>query len=358
MLALRRVRVVTRLSAGFLAVALCVLAIWAVALSSAGGTRTAATSLSDALARVEAAMQVKFRSADFNGWQTAYAFDIVRGAKGATDDTAPSRAAFLASMKTFGTELDTLAAAHLSASEAAAVEVVRTAFAAFAATDQEIIAGYRAGTPAAAKAASDLVLGRAIELFQQVSDGIDKVAGEAEADATAAGRAARSSADSTRNLATVLGILALAASILLAVLLTLSITRPLTTLRVRLTDIAEGEGDLTQRLDMSGRDEFTAVSRSFNTFVEKIAATIRGIAESASTVAAASEELTATSAQIMASSNRTATRSGLVVGAADEVSHNVQTVAAGAEEMGASIREIASNAAEAARVGDETWPPR
>src|SRR5437588_10679734 len=131
MLALRRVRVVTRLSAGFLAVALCVLAIWAVALSSAGGTRSAASSLSEALARVDAAKQVKFRSADFNGWQTAYAFDVIRGAAGATSDSASSRAAFLASMKSFSAELDTLGRLPLSADETNTLTAVRSAFTQF-----------------------------------------------------------------------------------------------------------------------------------------------------------------------------------------------------------------------------------
>jgi methyl-accepting chemotaxis protein len=354
MSALRRVRVVTRLTAGFLILALCVLAIWLVALSSAGGTRRAAESLSTALARVDAAKQVKFRSADFNGWQTAYAFDILRGSGGATADIAPSRAAFLASMATFTKELDALDAMGLSADEQSALDAVRASFTKFGDVDKDVIAKYREGTRASTTAANDLVLGTEIQLFQQISDGLDKLVKSAQDDAAAAEAAARSSASSTGNLATTLGVLALLGSIGLAALLTLSITRPLSTLRTRLTDIAEGEGDLTKRLDVAGRDEFTGVSRSFNAFVEKIAGTVRGIADSAAAVAAASEELTTVSTQIMASSHQTSSQSGVVVVAADEVSGNVQTVAAGAEELSASIREIASNASEAARVGDQT----
>ena len=354
MSALRRVRVVTRMVTGFALIALCVVAVWLVALSSAGGTRRAADSLSAALARVDAAKQVKFRSADFNGWQTAYAFDIIRGAQGATADAAPSRAAFLASMSSFSKEIDALSALGLSTEQQSDLGAVRTAFGKFGDTDKDVIAKYREGTPASIAAANDLVLGTEIQLFQQVSDGLDKLVKTAQDEAAAAAAEARSSASSTRNLATTLGILALLGSIALAVLLTLSITGPLGTLRTRLTDIAEGEGDLTKRLDASGADEFTGVSRTFNMFVEKIAATVRGIAESAAAVAAASEQLTATSTQIMTSSQRTSTQSGVVVTAADEVSGNVQTVAAGAEELSASIREIASNATEAARVGDQT----
>ena len=140
MSALRRVRVVTRMVTGFVIIALCVVAVWLVALSSAGGTRRATDSLSAALARVDAAKQVKFRSADFNGWQTAYAFDIIRGAQGATTDNAPSRAAFLASMISFSKELDALSALGLSTQQQSTLDAVRTAFGKFADADKDVIA--------------------------------------------------------------------------------------------------------------------------------------------------------------------------------------------------------------------------
>ncbi len=351
---LRRVRLVTRMTAGFAAVLLCVVGIWLVALSSAAQTRSANASLSQAVARVDAAMQVKFRSADFNGWQTAYAFDIIRGAPGATADSAPSRAAYLAAMESFSTELDTLTAQPLSTADADAAQAVRTTYNEFAATDQEVIAAYRVGTASQTAAANDLVLGREIKLFQQVSGGIDKLVAAARADAAAAARSASAAANSTGRLATTLGIVALLGSLLIAVALTRSITGPLGAIGGRLADIAEGEGDLTQRLDVGGRDEFTAVSRSFNGFVEKIADTVRRITTAAATVTTASEHLTANAAQIVTNAEETSTRSGLVGTAAAEVTRNVQTVAAGAEQMSASIREISSNAAEAARVGEET----
>jgi methyl-accepting chemotaxis protein len=354
MSALRRVNVVTRMVTGFVIIAVCVVAIWLIALSSAGQTRRSAGSLGAALARVEAAKQIKFRSADFNGWQTAYAFDIVRGAPGAAQDSASSRAAFLSSMASFSKELDALSSLDLSADERSALDGVRTAFGKFGDVDKDVIAKYREGTPAAIAAANDLVLGTEIQLFQQISDGVDKLVKNAQDQAVAAEAAAQSSASSTRNLATTVGILALLGAVALAALLTLSITRPLGTLRTRLADIAEGEGDLTKRLEVAGKDEFTAVSGAFNRFVEKIAGTVRGITDSASAVAAASEELSAVSSQIAATAHQTSTQSGVVVTAADEVSGNVQTVAAGAEELSASIREISSNATEAARVGDHT----
>jgi methyl-accepting chemotaxis protein len=52
-------------------------------------------------------MQVKFRSADFNGWQTAYALDMVLGNEAATEEGG-SRPAFLAAADAFKKELDAL----------------------------------------------------------------------------------------------------------------------------------------------------------------------------------------------------------------------------------------------------------
>jgi methyl-accepting chemotaxis protein len=352
--ALRRLQVTTRLAAGFLVLSLCVVAIWMAALWSANGTRVAAVDLATSQAQLDAAQQLKYRVTDVSGWQAGYAFDILRGSKDAALDTAPSREAFLASMDSFTSELNTMAALPLTAAQTADVATIREAFVKFIALDKQAIDAYRAGTPAQTTVANDLVAGPTLDLTDVISKGVDDLLLGARAAAADAHRTAETTATTTSRVATVVGSLALLVSILLAIALTLSIVRPLGAISDRLADIAGGEGDLTRRLDTTGNDQFTDVSRSFNTFVEKIAGTIRAIGSSASTVAIASEKLTATSTQIMGSAEQTSAQSGLVVAAADEVSDNVRTVATGAEEMSASIREIAGNTAEAARVCGES----
>ena len=47
---------------------------------------------------------------------------------------------------------------------------------------------------------------------------------------------------------------------------------PLVTVRNALQDIASGEGDLTRRLQVHGRDELSDIGHAFNSFTEKIAA--------------------------------------------------------------------------------------
>lgn len=149
---------------------------------------------------------------------------------------------------------------------------------------------------------------------------------------------------------TLLGLVLLAA---IATVLSRSVVRPIRQLSDRLEDLAEGEGDLTVRMDDSRPDELGVLSGNFNRFVSKVADTIREIGRTTGTLDAASDQLTGTSQLIAASADEAAAQAGVVASAAAEVSSNVQTAAAGSEEMGASIREIAHNANEAARVAGE-----
>ncbi|WP_159809835.1 methyl-accepting chemotaxis protein [Cellulomonas citrea] len=132
-----------------------------------------------------------------------------------------------------------------------------------------------------------------------------------------------------------------------------SITRPVRVLTERLREMAEGDGDLTQRVDENRKDEFGKLGAYFNQFLEKIASTVRAIAESASSLSAASLELTTTSDQIAATAELSSAQAGSASASAEQVSRNVQTVAASSEQMGASIKEIAGNASDASRVAQQ-----
>jgi methyl-accepting chemotaxis protein len=347
-------RVTTRLVAGFLLMALCVVAIWVAAVWSADSTRDVARALARSQGQLDAAQQLKFRVTDISGWQAGYAFNIVRGAPDATADTAPERAAFLAAMDSFITELDRLAALPLTTSEQADVATIRTTFQKFADMDEEVITAYRAGSPAQRERANYLVAGPGLDLYATIAGGVDRLLAGARQQQNEAYRRAERTADRTGDVATLVGCLALLVSVVLAVLLALSIIRPLSALQDRLADIAEGDGDLTRRLETGGHDQFTDVSLSFNRFVDKIAATVREIRDSASTVAHASEELTTTAIQIMVEAKATSRESGEVVLAADEVAAGVRTVEASTSSMGASLQKITGTATEASRVCEQS----
>jgi methyl-accepting chemotaxis protein len=129
--------------------------------------------------------------------------------------------------------------------------------------------------------------------------------------------------------------------------------KPVYRLVALLKDIAEGEGDLTARLDANSSDEIGELAKWFNVFVEKIQYTVQTIGQHVHDVASSSEELTAVSHQLSSNSEETAAQANVVSAASEQVSKNVQTVAAGAEEMSASIKEIAKSANDAARVAKD-----
>jgi methyl-accepting chemotaxis protein len=145
-------------------------------------------------------------------------------------------------------------------------------------------------------------------------------------------------------------ILAVVLSLVIAYHTARSITRPMLATVSVLRNIAEGEGDLTQRVDQSTGDELGEMGRWFNTFMVKLEGLIVRVARSTEGVAGSSEKLFAVSHQMGVGAEETSAQANIVAAAADQVTRNLQTVAAATEEMTASIGEISKNASAAAGV--------
>jgi methyl-accepting chemotaxis protein len=131
------------------------------------------------------------------------------------------------------------------------------------------------------------------------------------------------------------------------------ILTPLQDLTARLKDIAEGEGDLTKRLEVTSTDEIGEVARWLNIFLEKLQKIISRVAGSTEGVSSSSEQLTDVSRKITTNSEETSSQASTVSSATEKVNRNLQTVATGAEQMSSTIQGIAKNATEAARVASQ-----
>jgi methyl-accepting chemotaxis protein len=129
-----------------------------------------------------------------------------------------------------------------------------------------------------------------------------------------------------------------------------SITGPMMATVNVLRDIAEGAGDLTQRVNQTSGDELGEMGRWFNTFMVKLEGLIVRVARSTEGVAGSSEKLFAVSHQMGVGADETSAQANIVAAASDQVTRNLQTVAAATEEMTASIGEISTNASAAASV--------
>ncbi|HAU4874482.1 TPA: methyl-accepting chemotaxis protein [Aeromonas hydrophila] len=134
--------------------------------------------------------------------------------------------------------------------------------------------------------------------------------------------------------------LAIAAGMgLLGMLLAGSVSRPLNQLARLFRELGSGDGDLTQRLKVEGRDELAQVATGFNNFVTKIHGSIEQVASNSRQLAATANEVAA-KAQLT-QHNCTAQRDRTV------------QVATAIHEMGATVSEIAGNASLAADVAKQ-----
>ncbi|WP_344510631.1 methyl-accepting chemotaxis protein [Dactylosporangium maewongense] len=310
--------------------------------------RDKAAAAADAQRAVGAALQVKFRSADLNGWQTAYAFDVAREGPAAATDSSGSRKAFLDSAAAFERELGSLDAWRTDAIINEQITLMRQTFADFMKVDQQIVALYRSGTAQDRAAADKLILGAEIDLFTRIAKAGDDAVAEARAQARRSNERLDDAGATARRWILTISALALALTAASLWLLRSSILPPLRAVASVLAAVADG--DLTRTAVVRGRDEFGEMATGLNRANERTRGVVTAISEHSRAVAASAEELSATTQQIAAAAVEAGTQSDLVAGSAEEVSHNVQTVAAGAEQMNMSVREIASNAGQAASV--------
>ena len=106
---------------------------------------------------------------------------------------------------------------------------------------------------------------------------------------------------------------------LVAYALVRSITRPIASVLGTMRELAEGEGDLTRRIPVAGRDELGELALAFNTFMDKLHDIIAQVRHAAGQGATASRELS---------------------GAGDQLASGAQEQAASLEETAASLEEI------------------
>jgi methyl-accepting chemotaxis protein len=146
-----------------------------------------------------------------------------------------------------------------------------------------------------------------------------------------------------------------------------SITRPINAAVAGLKNIAEGEGDLTMRLDVRSKDEVGEMAKWFNLFIEKLQVIIKQISDNSLQVSESSTKLSNISIALLTGAEDTSQRSTNVATASEEMSTNINNVAAAmeqsatnlsmvaaaSEEMSATIREIAENAEKARGVASE-----
>jgi methyl-accepting chemotaxis protein len=120
------------------------------------------------------------------------------------------------------------------------------------------------------------------------------------------------------------------------------VTKPVNDTISMIKDIAEGEGDLTKRLDASRKDEIGELAQWFNTFIIKLQTIITEISLNTISLASTSEKLSANAGEMASSANEMSNQSTSAAASIEELSATLPSIASGASEMSTSVNTVAS----------------
>ncbi len=137
----------------------------------------------------------------------------------------------------------------------------------------------------------------------------------------------------------IIGIVTVILTLIISFSILMLITRGLDQIIQSLRDIAQGEGDLTQRLEQNSEDELGTLVHWFNVFVEKLHSTIGDVIEVITPLTNVSQELNTVSARTSEVSSEQTRASTLVSNAMDD--------------MARSVTNVAENAGSAAQAADD-----
>lgn len=173
-----------------------------------------------------------------------------------------------------------------------------------------------------------------------------------------------SSADSIRSFALVAGLFTFIAGVMIAYLITRSITGPVQKIVDYIDKVAKR--DFTSTLIIDQKDEVGKMSMALSNTVSELGGMIKDIITGVNTLSSSSTELAAISTQLSSTSASASERANNVASASEEMSVNMSSVSAAmeqsasnvgmvataAEEMSTTVREIAENASKAKTISE------
>ncbi len=120
------------------------------------------------------------------------------------------------------------------------------------------------------------------------------------------------------------------------------IVNPIKSLSSRLKDLVNGEGDLRQRIDVSGSDEIADMANLFNEFIAQQQRIIQDVSAVSGEVVSSSTSIRKNIEILADNSENSAVQSQTVASATEQASTNVSNISASAEEMSSTVSTIAT----------------
>ena len=159
---------------------------------------------------------------------------------------------------------------------------------------------------------------------------------------------------SARNTTLLIGIVALAIGFFIALLISRTIVNPISNAVNAMNEIAQGDGDLTQRLAQDGKDEIAQLGEAFNRFAEKVRNMVEQVSGSTTQLAAAAEEMSMITSETNQGVQKQQTETEMVATAMNEMTATVHEVARHATEASTAAKSADTDAQDGKNVVQQT----
>ena len=141
----------------------------------------------------------------------------------------------------------------------------------------------------------------------------------------------------------------LAIGVVIALVISRSVAKPLLNITRAMKNISSGDGDLTQRLPVNGKNELTAIANEFNHFIARIESLIQELMRSIASVSTSGSQLFDISDHTMDLADRQKQETTEIATAMNEMTATAQEVARSAS----STADVTQNADKQAAIGSE-----
>jgi methyl-accepting chemotaxis protein len=189
--------------------------------------------------------------------------------------------------------------------------------------------------------ASDLLNSLVVPSYDTLKIQIDSLVGVAISASTSSSGSLRTQLQWSAALLWGILVISLVLAFGFSVFIARKVVSPLQTLVVSLENIAEGEGDLTSRVEVNSDDEMGHLGSAFNTFASRLQDSIRIFAEHTHTLLRSSEGLSRVSGEIQAATEESRSQNQSVAEFSQAAATKTQSMAVSASTLSGEVRQIA-----------------
>ena len=143
------------------------------------------------------------------------------------------------------------------------------------------------------------------------------------------------------------------AGIILGFVISRMITKPINNVVEMIKDIAQGEGDLTKRLEATSKDEIGDLAKWFNTFMDKLHDIIAQVASNTGQLAGAANEISSSSEELSAGVKEQTNQTAQVSTAIEEMTATIMESSKNIGEANEKAKTAGNKSQEGSRMADE-----